>query len=326
MASTGRHGGGGGRGRGGFRRGRGWRRGRFFAQPTVVYGGGWPVNYGWNASQWWQAYYAQQQAALQQLLYAQQYGQHAPNDADDLRDAIERLTAEVAELQGRLAGQQSPQMVTFVQPQQPYMQQALPGWYPSTGQETIQPNAPVETVFEGELQFVQQNDGAIGRQARPGDRAVVVLGDPVPAPQFGLEGLYIRPGGQHIGFAYVQATPSRTRGAGYFDAMVSIGSPDQPGVASFEAAVPFTAVTELYRDGRRVTAAGIQGAAEIFAQWQAAKAGGRQSPAIVNALYNRYSRAAQAEQRPVALPDYVGPLPEPSGGASSTSGWYYAVG
>ena len=129
MASTGRHGGGGGRGRGGFRRGRGWRRGRFFAQPTVVYGGGWPVNYGWNASQWWQAYYAQQQAALQQLLYAQKVGQYAPNDADDLREAIERLTAEVAELRGRLAAQQQqvdPPMLTFVQPQQqPYVQQQL---------------------------------------------------------------------------------------------------------------------------------------------------------------------------------------------------------
>lgn len=108
MASTGRHGGG-GRGRGG--RGRG--RGRFVRGGGFY--GGWPsYAYAYPAYNY-AAYYPYYLQQLRQLQAYQPYVTAGSMEAEQLRQAIERLTLEVAELQGRLSAQQ-PAVAGMAQP------------------------------------------------------------------------------------------------------------------------------------------------------------------------------------------------------------------
>ena len=114
MASTGRHGGGGG-GRGGGGRGRGGRGrfgrgGRVFVSGPSFYGYGYGYPYGYD----WQSYYArvaQQQAYLQYLqqlaaAYAQPQYAAVPGasaQVAQLRASIDRLTQELAGIENALS-------------------------------------------------------------------------------------------------------------------------------------------------------------------------------------------------------------------------------
>lgn len=334
MTDTGRHGG----GRGGWRRGRSWRRGRLFAQPTVVYGGGSPVNY-WDVSRWWAAYYAQQEAVLQQLQQAQQLGQYAPDDADDLRDAIERLTVEVAELQE--AGVPENDL-------EPFGGASSTGHWSGAGYDARTGQAdpasyvrctshacrifPRYIIDPNRTTHIDASKAWNESIRIPPDSRLEVLGGAI------VDVKYNHVGGEMFLWSdrsFLDYIPNRSGGArryylvrfenrdGWIDAQQVVA--ELPSYALTPASTP-APVSNVVGPARRLGRGSSLGpsiaratdAASLFAAWQGAKQSGRQTQPVIDALYARYSRAAAAERRTPVTPDYAGPLPQAwSGGASS---------
>ena len=165
-------------------------------------------------------------------------------------------------------------------------------------------------VFDYGGEFAAVNDGSLGRLAAVGDDVVVVL-EPFTGRGFGGA---LRPRTRSVAFVTVTAVPSDQAGAGYLDGMLWLPSHRRPDTWNPvpSTPVPFTSITEIHRGGRRVTAAGVTNAAQLFAAWQRAKQSGRQPAAIVSSLYRQYSAAAAQENRPAVDASYTGPLPQPT--------------
>lgn len=178
-------------------------------------------------------------------------------------------------------------------------------------------------VPEPEGFFVEDaQNAALGRQARAGDRAVILitlsmqsLGGFSPTNPYGSQASTSPPGAPRIAFVEVLAAPSII-GPDHIDGYIVQEDNARlpvPGVGAF--AIPVTAVRELTRGGVPVTPSGVTTSATLFAQWQGAIQGGKLPQVVIDSLYRKYSIAAAREGRFPVDASYRGPLPGYGGGA-----------